>query len=135
MLDEVSLLFNRIGWEPFMLRAYPTYLRPTCEFLSSYDLDESARFITFRLGNKDFRLELYKLNKVFEFPTGHEANIFFNKDEFWREFTGDRNTTYEARTARKSKLCSYALRYVHRVMAHTIFGRKEVNSIIPNTEL
>ena len=30
---------------------------------------------------------------------------------------------------------SYALRYIHRVMAHTIFGRKEEDSVIPNTEL
>ena len=100
LLNEVSLVFHRVGWETFMIRTYPIYFRPTCEFLSSYDLDERATFITFRLGNKDFRLELYKLNEVFEFPKGHEANIVFDKDEFWRELMGDRNVTYKARTTR-----------------------------------
>ena len=48
---------------------------------------------------------------------------------------GVRNAIYEARTARESKMRSYALRYVHRVMAHTIFERKEADLIITNTKL
>ena len=65
-----------------MLRAYPTYLRLTCEFFSSCELNERAMFIKFRLGNIEFKLELFKLNDVFEFPYVHEANVVFDKDEF-----------------------------------------------------
>ena len=117
------------------MREYPTYLRPTCEFLSSYELDERARFISFRLRNRDFKLELFKLNYVFEFPKDHEANVQFNTNEIWRELTGDQHVIYEARTCRESKIHSHALRYVHCVMAHTIFGRREWDSVIPNTKL
>ena len=135
LYDEVSTLLNKIGWENYMNRAYPTYLKPTCEFLSSYALDEKAKSFTFRLGNRDFQLNLFELNDVLEFPKGHEANIQFDKNEFWRELSGDRRAIYEARTCRESKMRSHALRYIHRVMAHTLFGRKEGDSVIPNTEL
>ena len=81
-----------------MMRAYPIYLSPTCEFLSLFHLDERARFINFRLGNRDFNLELFKLNDVSKFPKGHEAHIQFDKNQFWRELTGDRHATYKART-------------------------------------
>ena len=117
------------------MRAYPTYLRPKCEFLSSYELDERARFISFRLRNMDFKLELFKLNDVFEFPKDHEANIQFDKNGFWRELTCDRHATYEIRTCRESKIRSHALRFVHRIMAHTIFSRREGDSVIPNIDL
>ena len=58
-----------------MMRTYPIYLRPTCEFLPSFHLDERARFINFRLGNRDFNLELFKLNDIFDFSKGHKAHI------------------------------------------------------------
>ena len=96
-----------------MMRAYPTYLRPTCKFLSSFHLNERTRFINFRHSNRDFKLELFKLNDVFEFSKGYEAHIQFDKNEFWRELTGDRHATYKARTCKESKMCSHALRYVH----------------------
>ena len=118
-----------------MVKAYPTYLWTTCEFLLSYELDESAGYITFRLENRNFKLELFKLNGVFEFLKDHEAHIVFDKNEFWRGLMGDRCAIYKARTCRESKMRSHALRYVHHVMAHTILGRREGDSIIPNTEL
>ena len=135
LFDEVSTLLKKLGWENYMTRAYPTYLKPTCEFLSSFKLDEKAKSFTFRLGNRDFKLKLFKLNDVLEFLKGHKANIQFDKNEFWRELSGDKRAIYEARTCRESKMHSHALRYIHRVMAHTIFGRKEGDSVIPNTEL
>lgn len=73
------------------------------------------------------------MNDVFEFPQNQEANIVFDKNEFWRELSSDRHATYEARSYRESKIHSYALRYVHHLMAYIIFGRKEMNSVIPNT--
>ena len=82
LYDEVSLLLQKVGWENFMTRAYPAYPRPTCKFLSSFHLDERARFINFRLGNRDFKLELFKLNDVFKLSKGHEAHIQFDKNEF-----------------------------------------------------
>ena len=96
-----------------MMREYPIYLWPTCKFLSSFHLDERARFINFRLGNRDFNLVLFKLNDAFEFLKGHEAHIQFDKNEFWRELTSDNHATYKARTCNESKMRSHTLRYVH----------------------
>ena len=86
-----------------MMIAYPTYLRLTCEFLSSYELDERDRFVTFRVWSQDFTVELSKLNDVFKFPKGHDAHIIFVKNEFLRELMGDWHAIYEARTCRESK--------------------------------
>ena len=50
-----------------MIRAYPSYLRPTYEFLSSYHFDDEAKFISFRLGNEDYKLALFQLNDFLSF--------------------------------------------------------------------
>ena len=36
LLDEVNMYLTRIGYEAFVIMQYPTYVRPTYEFLSFF---------------------------------------------------------------------------------------------------
>ena len=53
LLDEVNMYINRMGWGDFVLMQSPSYVRPTCEFLSSFNFDEHALLLKFRLGNME----------------------------------------------------------------------------------
>ena len=48
LLDEVNMYINRMGLGDFVLMQSPFYVRPTCEFLSSFNFDEHALLLKFR---------------------------------------------------------------------------------------
>ena len=48
---------------------------------------------------------------------------------------GQRVAFYELKSAKESKILSHALCYVHRLMAHTFFGRKEGDGVVTKIEL
>ena len=51
LLDEVNMYVARMGWEAFIMMKHPTYIVPTCEFLSSLHFDENEAILSFRLSN------------------------------------------------------------------------------------
>ena len=70
-----------------MMKTYPTYARVTCEFLSSFKFDEETTKLSFRLGNRNFDMCIFELNKVLDFPSGYPAHIEFDRNEFQKEIT------------------------------------------------
>ena len=82
LLDEVNMYVSRMGCQDFMMMKHPTYVVPTCEFLSSFEFDENDGILNFRLGNQDHTIGLFELNDVFHFPKDQKANIDFDRDEF-----------------------------------------------------
>ena len=51
LLDEVNIYVARLEWEASIMMKHPTYIVPTCEFLSSFEFDENNGMLNFRLGN------------------------------------------------------------------------------------
>ena len=135
LLDEVNTYVSRLGWEAFVRMQHPTYARPTCEFLSSLHFDEHTLMLEFRLGNETHHLGIFELNDIFHFPKNENAHVEFDRNEFWREITGQRRIVYEARAAKESKILSPALKYMHRLISHSVFSRKEGDSVVSTTEL
>ena len=88
LLNEVNMYVSRMGWEAFVMMKHPTYVVPTCEFLSSFEFNVDEGMLNFRLGNQDHSIGLFELNDVFHFPKDQEANIEYDRDEFWGEITG-----------------------------------------------
>ena len=69
LLEEVNMYIARIGWEACVLLQYPTYIRLTCEFLSSFHFDEHSLILTFRLGNMEHTMGMFELNNAaYNFP-------------------------------------------------------------------
>ena len=69
------------------------------------------------------------------FQKKQEANIEYDRDEFWGEITGLRDVPYQPRMSKDSKIRSHALRYLHRLMSHSLFPRKEGDSVVNTMEL
>ena len=95
------MYLSRMGWEAFVLLQYPTYVRPTYEFLSSFHFDEQSLLITFRLGNKEHSMGLFELNDVFHFSANQDAMVEYDRHAFWNEITGQRSGFYKARAVKE----------------------------------
>ena len=72
---------------------------------------------------------------MFYFFKNQDANIEYDRDAFWREITGQRRVSYEARSAKESRIRSPALKYLHRLMSHSLFSRKEWDVVVTINEL
>ena len=129
------MYINRMGWGDFMLMQSPSFVRPTCEFFSSFNFDEHALLLKFCLGNMEYQLGLFELNDVFHFPKNQNANVEYDRDAFWRELTGERRVMYEARSAKESRIQSPSLKYLHRLMSYSLFSRKEGDAVVTINEL
>lgn len=135
LLEDINLYINRMGWNNFILMQNPSYAIPTCEFLSSFEFNDLSLMLNFRLGNEEHSLGLFELNDVFHFPKNQDANAVYDRHKFWRELTRERGVFYEPRLAKESRIQSPALKYLHRLMAHSLFARKVGDSVVTTTEL
>lgn len=82
----------------------PSYAAPTYEFLSSFSFNEHTLMLNFCSGNEEYNLRLFALNNVFDFLKNQNTNVEYDKNEFWREITGEIGVFYEARSAKESRI-------------------------------
>ncbi|KDP42289.1 hypothetical protein JCGZ_01613 [Jatropha curcas] len=140
--DNVIEPLRRVGWGDFIAMKDPVYAPLTLEFLSSYSslirfpIGCVRNFVQFRLLGRDFELSIDELSHIFGFPTENAATQLptdsFDSDR-WNELT--RETGYNPRISKASKLKSPALRYIHKFFVSTIFGRSESDRVLGQNEL
>ena len=63
----------------------------------------------------EHQLGFFELNDVFYFFKNQDANVEYDRDTFWREFTGQKRVSYEARSAKESRIRLPSLKYLHRL--------------------
>ena len=99
-----------------------------------YTYIKDEEIISFQLRNKGFSLSVYDLNDALQLPRLEDNVGGFNKHDFWSQITS-LNERYNPRNAKDAKIVSHALRYLHRLFAHTIYGWKESDSVVNSNEL
>ncbi|KAL6509126.1 hypothetical protein OROGR_023233 [Orobanche gracilis] len=136
--EDVTKLFDRAGWSDMMGEKWETYRSITLEFLATLTVkrDEHTRQptdIIFRMKNEPRNLSIKELEKIY--GVKRKGNYFINREQcedYWRamvEYPGSESRPYIAKSAKGSSLRNPVLRYIHRVIACTIFGRKETGPI------
>jgi len=137
--DNVIRLLDTLGWTT-ILRPIRGYENFTYELLSSLaftkdrlKLDNPDHRVSFRLLNNDYEMSLEKFCETMGFANAGFIHDSWNQNlkptdyypvAFWTRITGlDR---YNARCNKASVIHNLVLRYIQRVMACTILGRKEV---------
>ena len=141
LLDEVTALCTSFGWGDFITRRNPTCQELTLEFLSSIKANFSAfneptiRCLHFRLMGQDYLLNAETFGSLLGLPSGGARWIgaHFSTAQAWLEFTG--RTEYNPSQSKSTHLRSHSLRYIHRFMAHSFFGRAESTGVVSKAEL
>ncbi|KDP30539.1 hypothetical protein JCGZ_15248 [Jatropha curcas] len=140
--DVVIEPLRRIGWCQFIEMKDLVYAPLTLEFLSSYSSfirflpDSRPSKIRFRLMGRNFELSVNEVSHIFGFPTENaqiQVPSEFNACNTWNRFTDEVN--YNPRYSKASKLKNPALRYLHKFLSNTIFGRSESDGALSLNEL
>lgn len=141
--DSVIYLLNQVGWETFAVRErYSQNLRLTLEFLSFlyYDPSRGRGFgrgmATFRLFGTKYRFTHREMAELLGFPSGPDAYAITPDDAFidldldysWGNIIG--NYHPEPHTMFSENIHNLDIRYFHKIMAHTLFGKKENITIV-----
>jgi hypothetical protein len=135
--DNVFELLNRLGWGE-MFRPMRGYENFTYEFLSSIqfkkdklNFDDPDHRVSFQLLNIDYEMsfenfcnEMGFANAGFIHDSWNQAlkPEDYNPTSFWKHITSLRQ--YVSRSKKASNIHNPVLRYLQRVMACTIWGRK-----------
>jgi hypothetical protein len=139
--DNAFNLLNRLGWGE-MLKPMRGYENFTYEFLSSIqfkkdklNLDDPDHRVSFRLLNIDYEMSLEIFCNEMGFANAGFIHDSWNQAlkpeaydpaSFWKRITG--LNQYVSRSNKASNIHNPVLRYLQRVMACTIWGRKEVGT-------
>ncbi|KAL6529445.1 hypothetical protein OROGR_015068 [Orobanche gracilis] len=136
--DDVMKFLERIGWAWMMTQKWVTYRSLTLEFFSTLvvrhdPISHEPSALIFRLNNQDRRLTIQELENVYHLKTGGEYHVNrFKCENYWRsmvEYPGSGPRYYVPKAAKGSSLRNPVLRYLHKVIANTIYGRKEIGPI------
>jgi len=145
--DSLNELIRVAGWTESMGLAFMVYERLRWEFLRSLVVGWSTPYqnwpvhIRFRFSNRDFETNLAEFDQTLSLPhsgvwTVRHEN--FNMQSFWCEITRDKHTevfenrgsrvAYSSSGSKVTFICNPTVRYLHRIIANTIFTRHESES-------
>ena len=139
--DDVNTYIQNIGWNNFAGMVLPTFKPITHEILSTirstYHPHQAGdpTCIFFRCLGEDRQLTMNEFNENFRFPN---VGLTWYPSEFsptlaWRQLTDQYE--YNPRVSKASHIRIHALRYLHRVMSLSIFGRGESTGVVSRVEL
>lgn len=145
--DSVHYMFNQLGWEKAHLKnRFITYREITLEVLSSlvyipeHGVGARKGIITFRLFGIEFTYNHRDLAALLGFPSGPlafttpEADLLdFELDYFWGTLTGNYHPDPESMD--NNEIHNPAIRYFHRILAHTLFGKEQNQNAVSKDEL
>jgi hypothetical protein len=136
--SNVMTLLNNIGWTDFVGEPHYTFVTSTLEFMSTlcFVPDRENSKVSFSLGNVEYNMSLSQFCDKMGFASAGLIHVSRNRvnrpqnydqHEFWSQITGRGH--FESRTAKASMIQNPVFRYLHRVMACTIFGRPETATV------
>ena len=145
--DSVLFLFNQLGWENVAIRRrFVTYRELTLEFLSSlvyipdHGYGSNAGLIIFRLFGNNYTFSRRDLADILGFPSGpfvftttQEELMDIELNYFWGSLTG--NNHPEPNDMHSDEIHNHVIHYFHKILAHTLFGKEENNTLVSKDEL
>ncbi|KAI5438645.1 hypothetical protein KIW84_024395 [Lathyrus oleraceus] len=146
--ESVLYLLSQIGWETTPIRRqFVTYRRLTLEFLSSliylpsHGKGISRGFIQFRMFNMEYQFNIQDFTNLLGFPTSFDTFTVSQEDlfeyreleHFWGNLT--ENDDPEEHEFLSGNIHNPAFRYFHKILAHTLFGKKSNSTTVSRDEL
>ena len=141
LLESIKWMINNLGMTHFFSLTSSTYPRLTYEFLSSFKYvhplggPHTQDTIKFRMFGQNYTYSQDQMANIFQFPHGDgfaceaplESDWQSDGFGFWHQLTGKTTTTWEG--LRATTIHNPAIRYLHRILTNTIFGRENTTNV------
>jgi hypothetical protein len=126
------MLTDRLGLWEFLCEEVNTYRNLTIEFLSSYEFDRATRTMSFNMGGYHVSLHTTELLDLFHLPSENvehmRSTLGFFPDMNEHQFR--LLTMHDVLNDQRVKNISHpAIRYLQRVLSHSLFARGETASV------
>lgn len=145
--ESINLMFNQLGWKSFTRKKLSTCHKLTLEFLKSflYDPNQGRGFnrgrVSFRSFGYTYNFNHREMDDLLGLPNGpdvftitqEDASMTRELDYLWTKISGDTRTEPDSRHS--SQIHNPAICYFHMVLAYTLFGKPESNTIVSRDEL
>lgn len=146
--DSVIFLLNQIGWDNFDIkRRFSSYRRLTLEFLSSlvylpnHGFGFNRGLITFRMFGIEYRYNYREMTELLGCPNGPDVFTVTQEElltdlelnHFWGSITGNKHP--EPNLMHFENIHNPAIRYFHKILAHTLFRKEENITSVSKDEL
>lgn len=119
-------LFDGLGMSSLFTMSEKTYLGLTLEFFSSFSFDTRSRIVEFRVLNTDHRMTDNAFGRLLGLRCGNEITVDEELVDIalvWRCIS---NQYYPGSSSMKESMVHHpVIRFWHRIIATTIFGRSE----------
>ena len=147
--DRIRTMLDESGWSAFFDINEVTYKELTLEFFSTYTLDKSsnlvdAKTIKFQLGGQPHNITITEFGVLCGFYTREytqletylDSPVDFPEDldphTFWHSIG---EGPYQPHRTKSTQLRDPVYRILHRLIAHTISGRKGSSSVVSQRDL
>ncbi|XP_058768168.1 uncharacterized protein LOC131641893 [Vicia villosa] len=142
MLDTVQRLLDKLGLTKACTLNLPTYEALTLEFLSSYSYNTppgAGMHLTgaanFRMFNTEYTVDQETLSEILQFTRGEDVNYRIPPEmdwtatsfAIWERIAGERPAGWDELLS--THIHNPCIRYFHRILANTIFGRTNNNRV------
>ena len=107
LLDDMLVLFGRLGWSDYINMQYASYDRLMVEFLSALSIDWDGRYngqevaISFRMFNVDHRMSLRMFNDILRLPVAdgayRDVSSLWRPNPVWLSITCSKRKDYHDR--------------------------------------
>lgn len=137
LTGQVELLTQRLFLWDFLCDAVPTYKGITIQFLATFEHNREIDTVSFIIKNRQYLIYTKQLMELLGFPSTNEGEMN-DSCTFQRDLSQDafkRAICGACPTQKASQIVHPALRYIQRVLAHTIFGRGETQCNFYKPEL